>query len=56
MPIKKPRQAALSRLGNTGGMCRVPPHSISLPEGESILFTLSLRERVAKGRVRAYFR
>jgi len=30
------------------------PLSISLPEGESILFTLSLRERVAKSRVRVF--
>jgi hypothetical protein len=29
------------------------PLSISLPEGESTLFTPSLRERVAEGRVRA---
>jgi hypothetical protein len=29
------------------------PLSISLPEGESTLFTLSLWERVAEGRVRA---
>jgi hypothetical protein len=29
------------------------PLSISLPEGERTLFTLSLRERVAEGRVRA---
>jgi hypothetical protein len=29
------------------------PLSISLPEGESTLFTLSLWERVAEGRMRA---
>jgi hypothetical protein len=28
------------------------PHPILLPEGEGIQFTLSLRERVARGRVR----
>jgi len=33
-------------------LCGYFPHPDLLPEGEGILFSLSLRERVAKGRVR----
>jgi len=50
--IAIPNQGAIF-VGSSSAPQRTPL-SISLPEGESILFTLSLRERVAKGRVRAF--